>query len=93
MEADAPGSLRFRLFGFPVMLNWSILLLGVLVAASELPILAIVLFFPAAIISILIHELGHAFAARSYQARVESIMLYLMGGITTWFAGNRLRRR
>lgn len=89
MEIDAPGSLRFRLFGFPVAINWSILFVGALVVSSKLPLLAIVLFFPAAILSILIHELGHAVAARSFGARVESVLLYLMGGLTTWLPGSR----
>ena len=90
MDSDAPGSLRFRLLGFPVAINWSVLFVGALIATSKLPILAIVLFFPAAILSILIHELGHAVTARSFGGRVESIFLYLMGGLTTWSSGSRL---
>lgn len=92
MDADTPGSLRFRLFGFPVVVNWSVLFIGALITASRLPIAAILLFFPTAILSILIHELGHAVAARSFGARVDSVLLYLMGGLTTWHTTSRLSR-
>lgn len=90
MEADTSGSLRFRLLGFPIAINWSVLFVGALIATSRLPILAIILFFPAAILSILIHELGHALVARSFGGRVESVSLYMMGGLTTWSAGARM---
>ena len=93
MESDTPGSLRFRLFGFPVALNWSVLFVGALIVTSELPVVAIALFFPAAILSILIHELGHALAARRYGARVHSVFLYLMGGLTSWSPGTRVVTR
>jgi stage IV sporulation protein FB len=86
VEADTPGSLRFRLLGFPVAINWSVLFVGALIVTSRLPILAIFLFFPAAIVSILIHELGHALAARRLGGSVESVVLYMMGGLTTWSA-------
>jgi len=89
VEIDAPGSLRFRLLGFPVAINWSVLFVGALVIGSELPAAAILLFFPVAILSILIHELGHAVAARSFGGRVESVFLYLMGGLTSWSPGLR----
>lgn len=93
MEFDTPGSLRFRLFGFPVAINWSVLFIGALIATSRLPIIAILLFFPAAILSILIHEFGHAIAARGYGARVHSVFLYLMGGLTSWSPGTRMVTR
>jgi Zn-dependent protease len=93
VESDTPGSLRFRVFGFPVAINWSVLFVGALIATGRLPIAAIVLFFPAAIMSILIHELGHAAVARSLGARVHSVFLYLMGGLTSWSPGSRIITR
>lgn len=92
MDADTPGSLRVRLFGFPIVINWSVLFIGALIATSRLPIPAVLLFFPAAILSILIHELGHAAVARSFGARVDSVLLYMMGGLTSWYTTSRLTR-
>ncbi len=90
MDADYPGSLRFRLFGFPVVLNWTFLIFGLFVATGELPIAAKALFFPVAAGSVLLHELGHAVAARASGARVESVVIFFLGGLTTWRPSGRL---
>lgn len=77
--------LRFTLFGFPVTIQWMFWVVGLLLGSSTLSIggplgiqltLAwMVVFF----VSILWHELGHAFAFRNYGQRPE-IVLHGMGG-------------
>jgi stage IV sporulation protein FB len=42
----------------------------------------------AVFVSILVHELGHAFTARRYGGHVESVMLNAMGGLTRWHHGH-----
>jgi len=72
--------LRFSVAGFPVRVHplfWLVaLLLGSSGALIEIPIWIFVVF-----ISILIHELGHAFALRRYGIRSQ-IVLHAMGGLT-----------
>ena len=43
-------------------------------------------------VSILIHELGHAYVGRSYGLRPQ-ILLYGMGGLTSWKSGRHLSHR
>lgn len=72
--------LRFSVAGIPVRVHplfWLIaLLLGSSGALIEIPIWIFVVF-----VSILIHELGHAFALRRYGVR-SHIVLHAMGGLT-----------
>lgn len=82
------GSLpSFKLFGIPVTIRPSFLAMVVLLAlvnrsdpARVVAWVAIVFF------SILIHELGHAFAARHFGASV-AIELNGLGGLTRWGIG------
>jgi Zn-dependent protease len=72
--------LRFTLFQFPVAVHWMFWVNCALISGSmeNLPVLLI--FAAAAFVSILIHELGHAFLMRHYRARA-SILLYALGGL------------
>lgn len=75
----------FRLFGVPVTIQPSFLIIAVLLGWSAgfgswevvVALVAIV------VVSILIHELGHALVARSFGAGVE-IELNGLGGLTRW---------
>ena len=74
----------FRLFRIPVKVQWSFLLIAALLGfvgrqdpTRVIAWVAIVFF------SILIHELGHAFTARSMGAAV-AIELNGLGGLTRW---------
>ncbi len=76
--------LRFQLFGFPVRVQWTFWLLVVLLSpgigsSSPYAGMMILAWVAAAFISILWHELGHAFAFRRFGGYPE-IVLYHFGG-------------
>lgn len=76
--------LRFRLFGFPIYVSPTFLILGVFLLDSPIGAQGILAFVAAAFASVIIHELGHAFAVRQHGAVVEQITLHGLGGATTW---------
>lgn len=81
--------LRFHLFGMPVTVRGSFLLIAALigfigVGNPQRTIAIIAVIF----VSILIHELGHAFTARMYGSEVE-IELNGLGGLTRWTVPER----
>lgn len=78
--------LNFSLFGFPVRVHPAFLILPLLIGSGLLQsantnagvmlLLLVVIFF----VSILVHELGHAFAFR-YYGQASRIVIYWMGGL------------
>lgn len=89
----APSGLQFRLGGFPVSVRWSffavvaVIGIGPTIDAARLAIWVGVVFA-----SVMIHELGHASAARRLGAAPE-IELYGMGGLTRWGGIEPTRRQ
>jgi Zn-dependent protease len=81
----------FRLFGIPVTIRPSFLVIAALIGfTSRSPIIYLVAWVAIVFVSILIHELGHAVTARSYGAEV-AIELNGIGGLTSWsVAGKEL---
>lgn len=75
--------MRFRLFGFDIEFNITMLFLFLIVGRSLEPMTAVIAGI-GAVLSILIHELGHAFVARSVGGDVLGITLHGMGGVTMW---------
>ncbi len=73
-----------RLFGFEVRLHPTFFLIGLFALSFGFDVGGIVVWMAAVLISVLVHELGHAFAARGLGARVGYIELHAMGGLTTW---------
>lgn len=76
--------LRFRVFGMPVTVRASFLIIAAIIGFAgvdnpEETIAWIVIVF----VSILIHELGHAMTARSFGSDV-AIELNGLGGLTRW---------
>lgn len=73
--------------GIPIFLHWTFLVLlgGVMLWAASvagfgaLPLVAALLFGVAG--TVVLHELGHAYAARQYGIRTAHITLYPFGGI------------
>ncbi len=76
--------LRFRLFGFPVRIQPGFWVLAVLLGLSfaQKPA-AMAIWLGVVVLSILVHELGHAMTARLY-GQSPSITLHMMGGLTSW---------
>ena len=78
------GGVRFRLFGFPVRVQLSFFLVVVLLGLFPGATVGTVIIWTAvAAVSILWHELGHAFAARRLGSS-PTIDLYGFGGLTHW---------
>ncbi len=91
--AHSPYDLRFHLMGFPIRISWTFWLMGVVFGYSLvqsldmafqmaspgiLPLLILWTF--CLLVSILIHELGHALAFRQFGMNA-SIVLYHFGGL------------
>lgn len=78
--------LQFTLFGFPIRIQWMFWLVGCLLALNLITssdpqdLQCLVIWLAVFSVSILWHELGHAFAMRKYGGRPE-ILLYGMGGL------------
>ncbi|MEM6346529.1 MAG: site-2 protease family protein [Bacteroidota bacterium] len=76
-------SLRFKLFGFPVTIEPTFFLLGLLfyrMAGTPLGTLEVMVWV---LIAIMVHELGHAFAMRQF-GLAPSIRLHMIGGMAYW---------
>lgn len=96
--ADAVMSkvmLRFSIFGFPIMVHWLFWLIAFLIggglgmqSAQDWP--RVFVGMTVIFLSILVHELGHAFAARAFGQR-PGIVFHGLGGLT-FFNGPRLSR-
>jgi Zn-dependent protease len=88
--------IRFSIFGFPVRIEpffWVVLvLLGSMGTrgGSREEILGVGLFVVAGFVSILVHELGHAFAGRRFGAHSE-ITLHGFGGYAAFSGGGFTR--
>lgn len=92
-----PGGIRLgRVLGVPVYLRWSWLVLAVVVVLLYAGILDTMLpqltaagryafavgFVLCLLLSVLLHEIGHAVVARHYGIGVRAIMLEVLGGYT-----------
>ena len=84
--------LRFRLFGFPIGIHLSFLLLLVLFIDSGLSAVAVGLWAVAILLSVILHELGHAATVRRFGGHVEGISIYALGGATVWRESGRQLR-
>jgi len=79
------ADLRFRIFGIPVRVHpffWLVALLLGMGGSETRPVDALV-WVAAVFFSILIHEMGHALAARAH-GWYPSITLYGLGGLATY---------
>ena len=74
----------FPLFGFRVTISPTFLILGLFLLDSRLGAAGLAAWVGAAFSSVLIHELGHAFAVRRAGGVVEGITLHALGGATAW---------
>jgi stage IV sporulation protein FB len=77
--------LSFRLFGIPVGVHATFLL--IVLFGRPRTVLEGVLWFAAAFVAILMHELGHALVARALGGEGISITLFGFGGLTSFSHG------
>ncbi|MCB1246127.1 MAG: site-2 protease family protein [Acidimicrobiia bacterium] len=77
---------RFRIFGVPVQVHASFLLIVVLGPLHDA--LSAALWLVAAFVAIVLHELGHSLAARGFGAEGVGITLYGLGGLTSYRPGS-----
>lgn len=97
-NSPSPYDVRFSIFGFPVRISWTFWLGVLFLGAQDLDTLFILV--GVVFVSVLVHELGHAFAIRFY-GRPASIVLHWMGGYAIegsdgpWqdYSGGYARRR
>ena len=88
---------EFKIFNIQVKVEpwfWVILALlgGAVGADTRSAFLRILMFMVAGFLSILVHELGHALAARHYGHRVH-ILLHGLGGLAFYQGGSHTRQR
>lgn len=82
--ARSAGGIGFTLFGFPTRVQYSFFVVAVILGLFPGATVATVLIWVAVVgISVMWHELGHAFAARRLGAN-PTIELYSFGGLTRW---------
>lgn len=68
----------FTLFGIPVGIHWSYLLIAALAVLGGIPWVLLVLMLS---VFVLAHEFGHALTARRYGIQTHSISLHSLGGV------------
>lgn len=84
-QAVSPGSVgSIRLMGVPIRLHFTFVLLLIFLliglGSSQSPINYFI-FILAMVVSVLLHELGHAFVSSRYGIRTLEIVMYPIGGV------------
>ena len=91
-SGTATSGLRFRLFGFPVRIDISfVIVMALLGLPGGFDLARIALWVALGAVAVLLHELGHAFLARTTGAR-PTIELYAFGGATHFVPPGPLTR-
>ena len=78
--APTQFDLHFRIAGFPVRISPWFWLLTIMLGARDPDPMNLLIWVGVVLLSILVHELGHAFTMR-YFGQDARIVLYLMGGL------------
>lgn len=73
--------LQFSVAGIPVRVHPLFWIIAILLGAGSTNLYVILVWIVTIFVSILVHELGHAFAFRRY-GQPSRIVLYVMGGLT-----------
>ena len=81
--------LRFPLFGVPVSVHVSFLLVA-LFGLGAYRGWEIAAWTGAVFVAVLLHESGHAFTARAFGGTSVSITLFALGGFTSWGASQKM---
>jgi Zn-dependent protease len=86
--SPSQGDLHFSLFGYPVRINPWFWLTTLLLSDLKSEPIMIALWVAAVLVSILVHELGHAVVMNAY-GYSPSIVLYSFGGLAIPHGGGR----
>lgn len=86
LTPGSSGSLRlFELFGIPVRVHFTflflVLWLALFTGTQAAPAALALLVFALVVASVILHELGHALAARAFGIGTREIVLYPIGGV------------
>ncbi len=84
--------LRFSILGIPVRVHPMFWLIGLLLGSATPELSLVVIWVGCLFVSILVHELGHALAARSY-GWPPDIVLHGFGGFARYSPGHGYTRR
>jgi Zn-dependent protease len=86
------ASLRFNLLGFPVEIQPGFWLLTIFLGLGSMRnVTEMAIWVSVVLVSIMVHELGHATLARAY-GQEPRITLHMMGGLTSWSANREMGR-
>ena len=88
---ETPYDLRFSMLGIPVRVHPMFWLMSAIMGAASNDLRLIITWMMCMFVSILVHELGHALAAKSYGWPVE-ITLYHFGGLASYSPGRGYSR-
>ena len=88
---ETPYDLRFSVLGIPVRVHPMFWLISAFMGANADDLRLIITWMVCMFVSILVHELGHALAARSFGWPVE-ILLYHFGGLASYSPGRGYSR-
>ena len=77
------GDLNFQIFGIPVRVHPFFWVMAFLLGMSDPDPVSVLIWVAAVFVSILVHELGHAFAAKAH-GWPPRITLYGFGGLATY---------
>jgi Zn-dependent protease len=89
--------LRFQIAGFPVRVHPLFWLMGIILGAQTGDGIELLIWVGVVFVSILVHELGHAFTMRLF-GQSARIVMYMMGGLaipetSSWQFGSSTRSR
>ncbi len=91
-EAGRQGLLSFRLFGFPVTIHASFVVIVLAFGLLSVPLVEAVVWLVVVTVSVIAHELGHA-AVAAPAGGEPRIDLYGLAGLTRWNPGRSGRGR
>lgn len=81
---------RFTIAGFPIEIQWPFFLVAALLGLNN-DLRLLLIWIGVVFVSVLLHEMGHAVVGRHYGMQPQ-ILLYALGGLTSWQSGRRLSR-
>ncbi|MGW8257439.1 MAG: metalloprotease, partial [Thermoguttaceae bacterium] len=90
--APTQGDLNFKLFDIPVRIHPFFWLVAAMLGASSPDLPALLMWVAAVLISILVHEMGHALVLKAYGFH-SWVVLYGLGGITCHNPGENYRSK